>query len=193
MEGWIPGTSPGMTNREGCAPSKCRRRHVMADNTDLTSLETALLAEIAGAGDLDAIERVRIAALGKKGQIPELMARLGTLPADQRKTFGQAVNGLKTRVGEALEGRKTATGARRPQRAARDRAGRRHAACAARAAARRAHPSRQPGVRRGLPRSSPTWASPSPKVPTSRPMTSTSPSSISPRSTRPGRSTIPST
>jgi phenylalanyl-tRNA synthetase alpha chain len=79
----------------------------MADNTDLTSLETALLAEIGAAGDLDAIERVRIAALGKKGQIPELMARLGTLPADQRKTFGQALNGLKTRVGEALEGRKT--------------------------------------------------------------------------------------
>ncbi len=34
------------------------------------------------------------------------MAQLGTLPADQRKAFGQAVNGLKTRVGEALEGRK---------------------------------------------------------------------------------------
>src|SRR6185436_19393418 len=27
-------------------------------------------------------------------------------PADQRKAFGQAVNGLKTRVGDALEGRK---------------------------------------------------------------------------------------
>jgi phenylalanyl-tRNA synthetase alpha chain len=78
----------------------------MADNTDLSTLEKALLAEVAGAGDLDAIERVRIAALGKKGRIPELMARLGSLPADQRKAFGQAVNGLKTRVGDAVEGRK---------------------------------------------------------------------------------------
>src|SRR5262245_59597584 len=78
----------------------------MADKTDITTLESALLAEVAGAGDLDAIERVRIAALGKKGRIPELMAKLGSLPADQRKDFGQAVNGLKTRVGEALEGRR---------------------------------------------------------------------------------------
>ena len=78
----------------------------MAETVELQSLEKALLAEVAGAGDLDAIERVRIAALGKKGRIPELMAKLGSLPADQRKAFGQAVNGLKTRVGEALEGRK---------------------------------------------------------------------------------------
>jgi phenylalanyl-tRNA synthetase alpha chain len=78
----------------------------MANTIDLTTLERALLAEIAGAGDLDAIERVRITALGKKGRVSELMAKLGSLPADQRKAFGQAVNGLKTRVGEALEGRK---------------------------------------------------------------------------------------
>jgi phenylalanyl-tRNA synthetase alpha chain len=77
----------------------------MAETAELQSLEKALLAEIAGAGDLDAIERVRIAALGKKGRIPELMAKLGALPADQRKAFGQAVNSLKTRVTEALEGR----------------------------------------------------------------------------------------
>jgi phenylalanyl-tRNA synthetase alpha chain len=78
----------------------------MANNTDISALESALLAEIAGAADLAAIERVRIAALGKKGRIPELMARLGSLPADRRKAFGQAVNSLKTRVGEALENRK---------------------------------------------------------------------------------------
>jgi phenylalanyl-tRNA synthetase alpha chain len=78
----------------------------MTEGTDISALETALLAEISGAGDLDAIERVRIAALGKKGRVPELMAKLGSLPADQRKAFGQAVNGLKARVGEALEARK---------------------------------------------------------------------------------------
>jgi phenylalanyl-tRNA synthetase alpha chain len=78
----------------------------MSDNTEITALEGALLAEIAGAGDLEAIERVRIAALGKRGRVPELMAKLGSLPADQRKSFGQAVNTLKTRVGDALEGRK---------------------------------------------------------------------------------------
>src|SRR3990172_9375253 len=36
------------------------------------------------------------------------MAKLGSLPGEQRKAFGQAVNGLKARVGEALEDRKAA-------------------------------------------------------------------------------------
>jgi phenylalanyl-tRNA synthetase alpha chain len=78
----------------------------MTEATDITTLERALLAEIGAAGDLATIERVRIAALGKKGRVSELMAQLSSLPGDQRKAFGQAVNGLKARVGEALEGRK---------------------------------------------------------------------------------------
>ena len=78
----------------------------MTQTTDLATLESALTAEIAAAADLAGIERVRIAALGKKGRLPELMATLGALPGDQRKAFGQAVNGLKTRITEALEGRK---------------------------------------------------------------------------------------
>ena len=78
----------------------------MAQDTDLSALEQALLAEISAAGDLRMLEDVRVAALGRKGRVSELMARLGALPADQRKSFGQAVNGLKQRVGEALEERK---------------------------------------------------------------------------------------
>ena len=78
----------------------------MARDTDLSALEQALLAEISAAGDLRTLEDVRVAALGRKGRVSELMARLGSLPADQRKSFGQAVNGLKQRVGEALEERK---------------------------------------------------------------------------------------
>jgi phenylalanyl-tRNA synthetase alpha chain len=78
----------------------------MAETSDLAAFERSLLAEIAGASDLDAIERVRISALGRKGRLPELMARLGTLPPQERKDFGQAVNGLKDRVTEALAQRK---------------------------------------------------------------------------------------
>jgi phenylalanyl-tRNA synthetase alpha chain len=75
----------------------------MTDNPEMTALETALIAEIGAAADLAAIERVRIAALGKKGRVSEFMTRLGALPADQRKAFGQAVNILKARVSETLE------------------------------------------------------------------------------------------
>jgi phenylalanyl-tRNA synthetase alpha chain len=75
-------------------------------SNDLASLESELLATIAGAADLAAIEQVRVAALGKKGRVSELMSRLGSLPPDERKAFGATVNALKDRVGQALEGRK---------------------------------------------------------------------------------------
>ena len=92
---------------------------------------------------------MRIAALGKKGRVPELMATLGALPGDQRKAFGQAVNGLKTRVSEALEGRKAdlERGAL-TARLATEKADV-TLPVRARTAAGRAHPSGQPGVRRG--------------------------------------------
>ncbi|RTL72035.1 MAG: phenylalanine--tRNA ligase subunit alpha, partial [Hyphomicrobiales bacterium] len=48
----------------------------------------------------------RVSALGKKGRVSELMGKLGALPADQRKAFGQAVNSLKDRVTTTLETRK---------------------------------------------------------------------------------------
>jgi phenylalanyl-tRNA synthetase alpha chain len=74
--------------------------------TDLTTLERGLLADIDKAASLGAIERLRIAALGKKGCISELMQTLGKLPPEERKAFGQSVNALKARVSEALEQRK---------------------------------------------------------------------------------------
>jgi phenylalanyl-tRNA synthetase alpha chain len=73
----------------------------------LQTIETALLGDIAGAADVSSIEQVRIAALGKKGRMAELMATLGSLPNDEKKAFGAAVNGVKTRVTEALEARKS--------------------------------------------------------------------------------------
>ena len=78
----------------------------MAQDIDIAALEQALLADIGAAGDLKALEEARIAALGRKGRVAELMGRLGALAPDQRKSFGQAVNGLKRRVSEALEDRK---------------------------------------------------------------------------------------
>ena len=80
-------------------------------SADLVSLEQTLVAEIAAAGDLKALEDVRVSALGKKGRVPELMAQLGKLPPEDKKTFGQAVNGLRDRVTGALETRKVALSA----------------------------------------------------------------------------------
>jgi phenylalanyl-tRNA synthetase alpha chain len=73
---------------------------------DLESLERALLSDVTGAADMAALEQVRVAALGKKGRVADLMQRLGKLPPEERKSFGAAVNALKDRVGAALEARK---------------------------------------------------------------------------------------
>jgi phenylalanyl-tRNA synthetase alpha chain len=78
----------------------------MAQDIDIAALERALIGEIGAAGDLKALEEARISALGRKGRVAELMGRLGALPAEDRKSFGQAVNGLKQRVSDALEGRR---------------------------------------------------------------------------------------
>ena len=72
---------------------------------DLSALETELLGDISAAADLAAIEAVRVATLGRKGRIPELMATLGKLAPEERRTFGAGVNQLKTRVSDALEAR----------------------------------------------------------------------------------------
>ncbi len=78
----------------------------MTSSNDLSKLEADLLSEIAGAADLSAIEAVRVSALGKKGRVSELMSRLGSLPPEERKGFGQTVNTLKSKVADALDARK---------------------------------------------------------------------------------------
>ncbi len=74
--------------------------------TELSSIEAALLADIAAASELAALDGVRVAALGKKGKVSELMSRLGALPADEKKSFGAAVNTLKATIATALDARK---------------------------------------------------------------------------------------
>ena len=75
--------------------------------TDTQALEQELMAEIAKAGDLDAVEQLRVSALGRNGRVTALMKTLGTLPAEERKNAGAAFNQLKDRVGEALTRRKS--------------------------------------------------------------------------------------
>ncbi|HJO96819.1 MAG: phenylalanine--tRNA ligase subunit alpha [Rhodospirillales bacterium] len=73
---------------------------------DLDALRTELMAAVTGAGDAQALEGVRVAALGRKGRITALMKGLGTVEADQRKTIGAALNQLKDAVADAIEARR---------------------------------------------------------------------------------------
>jgi len=74
--------------------------------SDLAALQHQTLAAIEGAPDEAALEAVRVAALGKKGSISALLATLGTLSPDERKTKGAAINALKDAVAEALVARR---------------------------------------------------------------------------------------
>ena len=79
-----------------------------AQTASLEGIEGELLGAIAKADDLGALEDVRVAALGKKGRVSELMQTLGRMAPEERKSFGQAVNQLKDRVSEALEKKREA-------------------------------------------------------------------------------------
>ena len=47
--------------------------------SEMETLENSLMAEIASASDEQAIEAVRVAALGKKGSVSELLKTLGAM------------------------------------------------------------------------------------------------------------------
>ena len=75
---------------------------------DLDRLQSDLMAAIAGAGDMAALEAARVRALGKKGEVTGLMKTLGKLGPDERKAAGQALNTLKDALTAAIEARKAA-------------------------------------------------------------------------------------
>ena len=74
--------------------------------SDLTSLRQTYLDRISGAADSDALEQVRLAALGKKGEISGMMKELGRMTPEERQTRGAALNRLKDEVDAALRARK---------------------------------------------------------------------------------------
>jgi len=73
---------------------------------DLTNLRGKYIAAVAGAASEAALEEVRLAALGKKGEISALMATLGKMDPEQRKAAGAAMNLLRDEIDAALRARK---------------------------------------------------------------------------------------
>ena len=74
--------------------------------SELDTLKAELLEAVAAASDLAGLEEVRVGALGKKGRVSALMQRLGSMPPEERRDFGQAVNAVKVAVSEALEAKR---------------------------------------------------------------------------------------
>ena len=76
--------------------------------TNLSTLKTEALATVASLTDLTALEDARVKLLGKSGAITEHLKKLGSLPAEERRDYGQQVNAVKIEVQTALETKKQA-------------------------------------------------------------------------------------
>ena len=75
---------------------------------DLDRLKSELVASIAAADTLEALEALRVSVLGKKGRVSLMMRELGGMAPDERKTAGQALNLVKDAVAAAIDARNTA-------------------------------------------------------------------------------------
>lgn len=76
--------------------------------TDIATLQTELMAAIDSADTLDALEAVRISALGKQGSVSVLLKTMGAMSPDERQTQGPIINGLRESVTAALAAKKVA-------------------------------------------------------------------------------------
>ena len=77
-------------------------------SNELEQMREPLLAAIADAPALDALETIRVDALGKQGRITQLLKTLGKLSPEERQVEGPKIHGLREAVTEALGIRKAA-------------------------------------------------------------------------------------
>lgn len=71
-------------------------------------LKKDALQKIENANDLEQLEKLRVALLGKKGIITEQVKSIGTLPAQERPKAGKILNELKQEVQRAIDMRREA-------------------------------------------------------------------------------------
>ena len=70
------------------------------------TLQSDILAAIAATAAPEALEAIRVAAMGKSGSVTALLKTLGGMPPEQRSVEGPRLNGLREAVTAALAARK---------------------------------------------------------------------------------------
>ena len=75
---------------------------------NLDELSSEILSAVEAADTTDALEAVRIDALGKKGRISLMMRELGGMDPEERKVAGQTLNKVKNGIAAAIETRQAA-------------------------------------------------------------------------------------
>ncbi len=76
--------------------------------SDYQAMQAGLLADIESAADLDALEALRVAALGKAGSVSALLKTLGGMTPDERQAQGPQIHALREAVTDAIAARKAA-------------------------------------------------------------------------------------
>lgn len=76
--------------------------------SDYQAMQAQWTSDIAAATDLDALEALRVAALGKAGSISALLKTLGGMTPDERQEQGPRIHVLREAVTDALAARKAA-------------------------------------------------------------------------------------
>jgi phenylalanyl-tRNA synthetase alpha chain len=76
--------------------------------SETEALKAKLLGEIEAATDLDALEALRVAALGKAGSVTGLLKTLGGMTPEERQAEGPKIHGLREAVTAAIGARKAA-------------------------------------------------------------------------------------
>ncbi len=76
----------------------------------MEDLKQKYLSQIADAGDESALEDIRLAAVGKKGEVALKMRELGKMTPEERQVAGPALNALKDEINSALSAKKAALG-----------------------------------------------------------------------------------
>ncbi|WP_017931208.1 phenylalanine--tRNA ligase subunit alpha [Robiginitomaculum antarcticum] len=74
--------------------------------SDLDEVKIRYAAQISDVSDLRALDDIRVAALGKKGEVSRMMSGLGKMTIEEKKVMGPALNGLKDAIGVMVETRK---------------------------------------------------------------------------------------
>lgn len=80
----------------------------MSSLADIEAIKSRLDEQIKQTADLRALDDLRVASLGKKGEISMMMRGLGKMSPDEKRVMGPALNGLKNDVAAMVEARKAA-------------------------------------------------------------------------------------
>ena len=75
-------------------------------STKTAEVRESFLAALALVTTADELERLRVEYIGKKGLVTELLKEMKSIPNEEKKAFGQAVNVLKGEVSDKLAEKK---------------------------------------------------------------------------------------